>query len=53
MDEGTNTLDEESEKFLLALLQQELPETTCVIVSHSESINHEMSGYQQTNLGYA
>lgn len=52
MDEGTNALDEEAEKYLFTLLQQELPETTCVIVSHSESINHEANGYHQINLSY-
>ncbi len=42
MDECTNALDKEAERFLLQILQQELPHTTRVIISHSDEISRQL-----------
>ena len=47
IDEGTNALDEASEKMLLALLQTELPDASYVIVTHSDTLcQHIHNAYQ-------
>ena len=50
MDESTNALDYESEKFLIRLMQSELPQSTYVIISHSDSVNDYVKKYSQLNL---
>ncbi|MDR2426803.1 MAG: ABC transporter ATP-binding protein/permease [Endomicrobium sp.] len=50
MDESTNALDYESEKFLIELMQNELPDSTYVIVSHSDAVNEYAKNYYQLNL---
>jgi beta-galactosidase/beta-glucuronidase len=45
MDESTNALDKESEKFLIELMQKELSGSTYVIVSHSNSAQSYAKNY--------
>ena len=45
MDESTNALDNDSEKFLIELMQTELPESTFVIISHSDAVHDYAKNY--------
>ncbi|MDR1941155.1 MAG: ABC transporter ATP-binding protein/permease [Endomicrobium sp.] len=50
MDESTNALDYESEKFLIELMQSQLPKSTYVIVSHSDAVNAYAQNYSRLNI---
>jgi putative ATP-binding cassette transporter len=53
MDESTNALDNESEKFLIELIQREMPQSTYVIVSHSDAVNGYARNFFRLSLDKA
>lgn len=50
MDESTNALDFESEKFLITLLRDELPDSTIVVISHSDYMNRYVKNFKEIKL---
>lgn len=50
MDESTNALDFEAEKFLITLLRKELPEATIIVISHSDYMNSYVEDFKEIKL---